>query len=339
MANITEDQLVRYFKDECDSFEKLQIEEWLADSENAKKAEFVLQRLWSDIPRDLEAGSDLHSVLIKIHEQIEESSDRSEFPVHQPSGSAWRQLLRIAAIIIIPIMSIGGYYLLSQEQAAPVEIAMIEKASNPGQRSRFTLPDGSKIWLSGQSQISFPETFDANSREINLKGEAFFDVVKDPDRPFIVHTRDVDVKVFGTSFNVSAYPDDKFIQTTVATGLVGVKRRETDSPEDFTFIKPDQQMTFTKSEDKLELSQVDNELYTSWINGELKFRNARLDIVTKKLSRWYGLDIELDPALTSSRLTFTLKNESLQKILTHMKSIIDLDFEIADGAAKISKNE
>ena len=149
----------------------------------------------------------------------------------------------------------------------------------------LTLSDGTKVYLNAMSRLRFPVSFGEGSREVELEGEAFFHVSK-AGIPFRVHTQGMMVEVLGTSFNLSAYPNELY-QTTLVTGSVEVR---TDGGEHCRLL-PAQQASLLPGREGIEVHTVDTHFYTSWIEGKIQFRDQRLEDIMKTLSRWYDMKV------------------------------------------------
>ncbi|MFR7876555.1 MAG: FecR family protein [Butyricimonas paravirosa] len=150
---------------------------------------------------------------------------------------------------------------------------------------QLILADGSKVYLNSESRLRFPTRFEGKERRVYLEGEGYFEVAKDTAKPFIVEAKEVDVRVLGTSFNVSAYVAEQAIRTTLVSGKVRVGDRLTGKGE---VILAGQQAewkdgTFTTKE-------VDTSIYTAWIDGKFYFEGATLEEITAQLERWYDID-------------------------------------------------
>ena len=154
-----------------------------------------------------------------------------------------------------------------------------------GGEYQVVLSDGSKVWLNAGSELNYPVNFVDANRSVSLKGEAYFEVSPDKERPFIVNTEHSKIKVFGTAFNVMSYEEDKEQQVTLIEGSVGV-----DVKGHETLLKPGQQARVDKHGAQIEVSEVDVALYTSWTGGVLKFKNMPLRHLAARLSRWYNVD-------------------------------------------------
>jgi len=172
-----------------------------------------------------------------------------------------------------------------------------------GKRSSITLADGSRIWLNSGSQLSYPSEFKNNAREVYLSGEAFFDVAPDAGRPFIVITKEVRIRVLGTRFNVTSYPEDNVSQTVLLKGKVRVSENAV-FPKSME-LQPGERFTYDKSMKSLARDNVDAEMYSSWVDGFLIFNNEPTPEIFKKLERYYNRQIIADPAL--GEITFSGK--------------------------------
>ncbi len=163
-----------------------------------------------------------------------------------------------------------------------------------GKRSVLTLADGTRIWLNSGSKLVYPSNFDKRQREVYLEGQAFFSVTHAEDVPFYVHTKDMEVKVLGTEFDVSAYDDDPYTATVLTKGSVELTtQRQALFGSKKTKITPGTRAVFDQGRAALTTEQVDVREYVSWKEGYLILARAPLAEVLKKLSRYYRVDIEL----------------------------------------------
>lgn len=172
-------------------------------------------------------------------------------------------------------------------QKAKKETAPIyNKVETPrGGEYALLLSDGTKVHLNAMSSLRFPVTFGKGRREVELEGEAFFEVSK-TGQPFIVSMNGMEVEVLGTTFNISAYPGEDY-QTTLVTGSVKVN---TDSGES-CLLRPSQQAFVTSGSSSIQVRTVDAAFYTSWVKGKIHFKDQRLEDIMKTLSRWYDMEV------------------------------------------------
>ena len=179
---------------------------------------------------------------------------------------------------------------------------------------QLLLADGTKVYLNSMSSLKFPTQFKGNKREVELSGEAYFEVVKDKDRPFLVRAAGTTVKVLGTSFNVKAYDDEDDVITTLVEGSVKVKASEI---EKSTLLKPGQQAIVNDKMNDLSVQEVDVDLYTSWREGVFQFKSKRLEDIMNELTRWYDLKIfYMNPVVKDLRFGGHFnKDEEIESIM------------------------
>lgn len=178
-----------------------------------------------------------------------------------------------------------------EKETSPSRITYNTLIVPKGTYYHLILSDGTKIWLNADTRIHYPVQFDKFSREISLKGEAYFEVAADSSRPFIVHTEGMRVKVLGTKFNVNSYQDDGKIYAMLEKGSV-----EVSNGQDSLLLRP-RQIAYTDTRAKnapLTVKSCDPSLFTAWKEGELRFRNTSLTQILKQISRCYDVTVILD---------------------------------------------
>ncbi len=172
--------------------------------------------------------------------------------------------------------------------ADSAEASKLNTLNTPnGGEYRVTLSDGSEVMLNAGSKISFPTDFRGSERKVYVEGEAFFKVAKNPLKPFIVNVAGNEIKVLGTQFNVSSYPEDEGTQTTLLEGSI----RFTNGNGDQVVLKPDQQVI--SHHGKLDLQNVSAEDFNAWTKGEFLFNDVPLSTVMQKLARWYNVEVDV----------------------------------------------
>lgn len=172
-----------------------------------------------------------------------------------------------------------------------------------GKRSMLTLSDGTRIWLNSGSKLVYPSHFDKGQREVYLEGQAYFAVTHAENAPFYVHTKDMEVKVLGTEFDVSAYDDDPYTATVLTKGSVELTtQRQALFGSKKTKITPGTRAVFDQQQAVLQTQQVDVKEYVSWKDGSLVLNTAPLAEILRKVSRYYRVEIELkQPKLAGVR--------------------------------------
>ncbi len=243
-----------------------------------------------------------------------------------------RPFLRIAAVFLIGILFAA--VLFSDRIFKDDEVKMLSIQSPAGIRSNLNLPDGTKVILAGGSQIKYPENFDGDLREVCISGRAFFDVVRNEQKPFVVSTPKMNVQVLGTRFSVTAYPSDPIVKTVLVSGSVKVLLNGQDQE---VLLKPDEQFVFNKKDKSARLEQVDAGNLTAWIYGKQFFDQADIYTICKELEYWYGVDIELVNVGNQKDLyTLTIEDNSLEEVLLLLKKVSPMDYEISGNKVRIT---
>ena len=188
------------------------------------------------------------------------------------------------------------------------------------------LSDGTQVWLNSGSTLKYPVTFKKDKRVVSLNGEAFFKVAKSAV-PFVVSTFDIDVQVLGTSFNVSAYGNDDCVMTTLVSGSVLVSSNHAEKQ---LRMEPGNVLSYTKSTACMNMEKCDPDIYTSWINGEFKFRDMRLEDIMKKVNRWYNCQIRFeDPSVKELRFSGAAERDRpVEYLLELIQKVTEVNFEI-----------
>lgn len=166
-------------------------------------------------------------------------------------------------------------------------------STRSAEQKEFTLADGSKIYLNAKSTLEVSPGFNRKTRTVKLNGEAFFDVARNEQVPFIVKTQSgVKIKVLGTSFNIRSYKDNETVETTLVTGKVEIYEADRKTPS--TVLDPEQKAVFRKDKKNIRIEQVATDAVTSWKEGILSFDNTPLNSVVKDIERWYGISIHIE---------------------------------------------
>lgn len=168
-----------------------------------------------------------------------------------------------------------------------------------GGEFKVTLEDGTEVWLNAETTLRYPESFEGDARRVEVSGEAYFKVAHDNTKPFYVVSGGQEVRVYGTEFNVHAYPGEADIYTTLVTGSIALKPVNGTSSE--LMLTPGHQAIFSNADASAKVRSVDTEIVTSWRSGTFVFEDQTLDMIMKTLSRWYNFDYEFtDKSLSNT---------------------------------------
>lgn len=245
--------------------------------------------------------------------------------------SIFIQIAKIAAIFILFLFA--GYYLLktSSQDIFLNSPVLVEVKS--GEKAEIILPDGSKVFLNAASTLSYAPDFGHKTREVTIHGEAYLEVAKDEQKPFLVHTASIEIEVLGTKFNVNAYDDLNTIETTLLEGSVRLRTKGNEVLS--TVMTPYHKVIYDKEKHKLSATQTNTEFETAWTRGELVLRSSKLHEVMNKLEKRYGVDIEIigDSSHLGS-FTGSFKEDNVYKILDILS--LHYNFTIQQSQDKIN---
>lgn len=192
-----------------------------------------------------------------------------------------------------------------------------------GNQSKLTLADNTVVWLNAGSRLVYPTTFTGKTREVLLFGEAYFDVAKNAAKPFIVKTSEISIKVLGTQFNVSAYAEDKVIQTVLKEGSVELSRNDANLFDEPILMKPNQMASYVKSNGETALSTVDANYYMLWTKGLLSFDEVDFDKILKKVERYYNISVDFsETSLRTMRISGKLDLKGTrEEVLEYLEKV------------------
>jgi len=192
-----------------------------------------------------------------------------------------------------------------------------------GGQYKLTLPDGSKVWLNAASSLKYPTAFSGNSRQVEVTGEAYFEITKDVNRPFKVQVNQMEVEVLGTHFNVNGYEDEHIIHTTLLEGRVKINTQEGSN-----FLNPGQQAQLQKSGKIKLINDADLEEIMAWKNGNFQFENADISVVMRQLARWYDVDVEYKGNVSRHFIGTISRSVNLSQVLTMLEQTGEVKFKI-----------
>ncbi len=269
-------------------------------------------------------------------EQFEKIWSNREFKISvEPKRTRIQtQILRWAAILVIGLI-LGSYLNSGKKNPSPVYYTSV---APKGSISEMLLPDGSHIFLNSGSTIKYSVDGLDGIREVFLTGEAWFQVAKMKEKPFVVHTCEYDVKVTGTIFNVKAYKEDKEVITTLEEGGVQVKSSTDLHHFEEKILIPGEQLVYNKEQKNIQVSTVKTKLYTSWKENKLVFVNMSLKDLKTLLERKYGVEIQIaDPSILDYHYDGIIKNETILEVLNLLKHTLPIDYEIVGQNIIIKK--
>ena len=267
--DIVEELLPRYCEGNVSAEEREKVEKWIRQSEEHYKIARQIQLIY--------LASDTISVMDRVNTDNALSKvDNRIFRSQLKALFIWGQ--RVAAILFIPLLVA---YLLQVLIPEKQDIRMLEVRTNPGMTTSLTLPDGTKVNLNSESSLVYPESFEGEFRSVRLEGEAFFEVVKNPEKRFVVTTpHNASVEVWGTSFNMEAFRWDSIVSTTLISGKVAFisKSGQVD-------IKPGEKLVYNIQTNRSDIYQTSGEAEISWKDGMIIFKKTPFEEALRMLTK------------------------------------------------------
>jgi len=298
-----------------------QVDIWITEDEKNEK--FFNQLRNTSFSTDIEEkaliGKEL--IYIKTREKITRVRLNRKIRI-------W-QCLAAASIALLCLIS--RFIFISPELPNPV---YVESRSPIGSTTQLTLSDGTIVELNAGSTLNYPLFFQGDKRVVSLVGEAYFEVAKDMEHPFIVESGNMKIQVLGTQFNIKSYEDECKLVTTLSEGSVRVQFDEYKIP---IILKPNQQLIFDKLTQEVDIAAVNAELYSSWKNGECFFENEKLADIVKILERQFGVQINIVSESLKNQFFsgFFTKQQGLYHILNSFKKKRNLEYRRKESGVEI----
>lgn len=295
--------LEKFYRNECTTEEVKEVLQWFRPEQPRQREKQEMQATWEEAEDDKQDAAYKHDAdkifksIMMARAAAGTQATEDDVPVRQLTPNILKKFLRIAAAILLPLCCV---WLLAQKYSRGEELVTVE--TQLGVKKIITLADGSVVKLHSGSSLTYPKHF-GDTRELTLKGEAFFEVAKDSLRPFIVHTGKVSTQALGTSFNISYENKDSTISIALATGLVKVAHNSADDTRQLALLQPGQQLIYHKQAKSFKVSDFDREKVLSWKEGVLHFNDASLSEVVEELERWYGVQIKVESQSTEDSAT------------------------------------
>lgn len=240
----------------------------------------------------------------------------------QKSIFVWKRVAVAASFLILIGTGLSFWIFKENSQTTETQnqnivIQEVTIKTQKNEQRHISLEDGSKITLYGESSLTYPEKFSENIRKITLSGEAFFQVAKNKQKLFVVHSENIETQVLGTSFNIKAYEHQPNIKITLVSGKVNVR-----SENQEVALQPSQQVVYNKTSEVMTSKTIDLQSFNELKNGILRFKEASLDEVAEKLEDFYNVTISVEAKKAENhRVTGVFKNENLSVIFKQIAFI------------------
>ncbi|MDD4645334.1 MAG: DUF4974 domain-containing protein [Bacteroidales bacterium] len=326
-------QIERYIAGLSDDNEKAWVESLFLNGPDHEILRQALLKSWDSIPDDPTPDVNLDHILLQIHRDINRSEASEKPTPFRRFAGGYR---KVAAVLFLPLLLSAGFFfnklqhpvihtLVNQEVASTIYAPM-------GSRVSFSLPDGTTGMLNSGSKLSYSLPF-TNKRKVSLEGEAWFDVQKDAEHPFELNTGNSTVKVLGTSFNVSAYPAENYVEVVLKEGKVEFM----DNQGDEVAMRPSERLVYRNG--RVGKAVADPAKYQAWTKGRMVFNNDPMAEVARRIERWYNVKVVLaDKELEKYSFRGTFEDDKLDEVFRLLSLTSPITYKItprtlhADGS-------
>ncbi len=306
----------RYLENSTSDSERKVLLDWLRNEDNLHEFSKIKSEWLNELPKK------------SINSNTEEGIVKLQSFMLKDISTKNRKVIRLQnwykySVIILLILMVGtSIYLGKRVNNNSLSTTVF---ADKGYVSSIILPDSSKVWLNSGSSITYANDFGMTTRQLSIKGQAYFEVTKNKRIPFVVKSENVNVKVLGTRFTIDAYDNAATASVILEEGAVEMSLEK--FPGKKYFLKAGERVTYDVNNQKLEKAIVKAERYSTWRNGMLNFYNSPLKDVFVKLDNRYNYSFYLDKSLEDIEVTFTINQESLAKVLELLKTITPINIE------------
>ena len=324
----------KYLSGECDENEEIRVLEWVASHPDDKRLIAMMRSVW-DTPEAERPSKDIRALWTRVAERAGINTDTltagrrrrilDGIFIGKPMPLRW---LRYAAVVIIAMgMGIIGLRVIGNFSGGMETVSVAH-----GKRMIVRLDDGSRVTLDAGSELVYPGSFSEEQREVFIRGEGYFEVVSEEDRPFIVKTNEARIRVLGTTFNVRAWEMTERVEVSVIEGFVSLGTQAGDIGSEVVIAK-DQLSVLPVGGVPTDPRFVDLDRYLGWLQHEITFEDVPLGEVLHQLERWFELEFVIeDPVITEEHVTMYIKERSVDDILKLVSILAGLRYQ-RDGNA------
>ena len=318
MSKLNEDIIIRYLENRCSEEDFVLINEWMKESDENAGELFRMEEIYQLGKFPFEEENLVARAERRLGRRLEQENQKKQ------EVFKLRSVLRYAAAIVGVMVLAAGLAYWFRNKAEELVVA----SAAHGQVREMLLPDGTKVWLNQSSVLKYPRAFEGKERHVYLDGEAYFEVSKNPKKPFRVKANGVTIRVLGTHFNVNAYAADSLVETTLLEGSVSVSNNANGKQ---MILKPNETAIYRKSTGILSMhinANAQNEI--SWREGVLSFNDISMGEIARQLSHHFNVTIQIkSEQLRNYKLNARFKqNETLEEILEMLAPIVGFTYHM-----------
>lgn len=319
--------LLKFLENKCTLEENVRVQELLKQPGVQAVLEEMTRAAWDNPGL---SDEELRPVLIASKEKFfaRVKASRNQFMKISHPINSWR-FLQHAAVWVGVLVVAGALVWLGTTTSVQRNIQYVQQMNSHEQPEMFILPDSSKVFLGVASRICYPSGFKGDTREVELTGEAFFDVKRNPEKPFIVRANNVETKVLGTSFKIESFQDQPLI-VSVATGRVEVSRYSNNEKKQIALLTPGRSVSWNEATSEVKRDEVDVESFAQWTNGNLVFNHKTMQEIAGELKRRFGVNIDfVDQKIAREEITGVFpKGKPVSEIMQTLSVVGGFSYEI-----------
>lgn len=323
--------LKKFISGKCTPEEAEQVKKFLLRSENSGELEKILDDQWDRFEAEEPSASVMDEWQNEFEQRKQNLIEREQ---RRKAGNFRKWSYVAAAACLIPILFFITFHSVQQEgEKSLTHAALVEVRTSTGETSELTLPDGTSVFMGPKSRLSYPEKFDGAMREVSLDGEAFFDVAKNPEQPFVIVSGEISTRVLGTSFKVEAYSGSP-VSVSVVTGKVRVARQEQEKTgKELAVLTPGKQVKYDSVSQTAEVSDFNIRDVSQWKEGRLMFRSVAVKEVLQNLERWYDVRITVEnPGWDDKKIQLVVNGKApVTEALETIRQTTGLNYRIKDS--------
>lgn len=318
--------LSRILSGEASSAEKEDFYRSLNESKEEEKLYYEIKSLW--------LRSSLQKTKINVESEFENLWKKINPETKRTTFSIGKRILQYAAVVLF-ILSVGGLsgYFLSNNSSEEADTASQKYTATKGSVSTVEFADGTKIWLNSGTELTYREDRKNKKRIAELHGEAFFEVRHRDDFPLMVHVGEIIVRDLGTTFNIKAYPEDKWVETSLIEGEADILTAQGNA---LVKLIPGESAVYHSEDKKIEIRPFTSNVLSAWRDGKFVIRDQRLEDIFTEISRWYDIEFRFEnQTLRDYRYTGSIKKSTTaQHVLKMLNATTKFNYKIIENPDK-----
>ena len=310
-----QDIIIRYLENRCSEEDFVLINEWMKESDENAGELFRMEEIYQLGKFPFEEENLVVRAERRLGRRLKRENQKKQ------EVFKLRSVLRYAAAIVGVMVLAAGLAYWFRNKAEDLVVA----SAAHGQVREMLLPDGTKVWLNQSSVLKYPRAFEGKERHVYLDGEAYFEVARNHEKPFMVKSPAMDVRVLGTSFNIKCRPDNSFAETTLIEGEVEVKDK---SDKGRITLLPGQKAVLNRVTGRMQVKQVDPKMEIVWHNDLIPFEKSSIFQIAAALERFYGVKIILSPDVDSTNTYSGVlkKKDNIESVLNSLRNSIPVSY-------------